>query len=178
MPDAFDRLAPHVLSVEGGYSDHPADRGGPTNHGITQATARRYGYAGDMRALTRDQALAIYRARYWSEPGFARLAVFAEPIAGELFDTGVNMGPATAVQLLQRALNVLAEGEPLKMDGDLGPITQARLRAYLAARRADGVEIVLKALNALQGERYIAIAERDPKQRAFLNGWLRARVWA
>lgn len=34
-------------------------RGGPTNWGITQATARAHGYTYDMRNLTREQALAI-----------------------------------------------------------------------------------------------------------------------
>ncbi|EMA4431440.1 TPA: glycosyl hydrolase 108 family protein, partial [Enterobacter hormaechei] len=48
-----------ILGKEGGYVDHPNDKGGPTNWGITQATARAHGYTGDMRNLTREQALAI-----------------------------------------------------------------------------------------------------------------------
>lgn len=34
---------------EGGYVDHPSDKGGPTRWGITQTTARAHGYTGDMR---------------------------------------------------------------------------------------------------------------------------------
>ncbi|WP_276203058.1 glycosyl hydrolase 108 family protein, partial [Enterobacter hormaechei] len=35
-----------ILGKEGGYVDHPNDKGGPTNWGITQATARAHGYTG------------------------------------------------------------------------------------------------------------------------------------
>lgn len=38
-----------ILSLEGGYVNNPADRGGATNWGITEATARAFGYKGDTR---------------------------------------------------------------------------------------------------------------------------------
>ena len=50
-----------ILSIEGGYSNNPADRGGETNWGITKATARANGYQGEMKALTREEAYAILR---------------------------------------------------------------------------------------------------------------------
>lgn len=176
MSDVFDRFIDPLIGREGGYSDHPADRGGPTRWGITQTTARRYGYTGAMSALPREEAVRIYRERYWREPGFNWVATRSEKVAEELLDTGVNMGPAVAVLLLQRALNVLYAGDPIKADGDIGPATLGRLRAYLDARPNDGEGILLKALNVLQGERYIHLAEANPSQRAFINGWLRTRV--
>jgi hypothetical protein len=36
--------------------------------------------------------------------------------------------------------------------------------------------VLLKAMNALQGERYIALAEARPENEAFLFGWLDNRV--
>jgi lysozyme family protein len=39
--------------------DHPADIGGPTRWGITQAVARRHGYTGEMHALPRHMAVAM-----------------------------------------------------------------------------------------------------------------------
>ena len=36
--------------------------------------------------------------------------------------------------------------------------------------------MLLRAMEALQGERYIALAERRPSQEAFLYGWLANRV--
>lgn len=58
-----------LLDREGGYVNHPADRGGPTGFGITEAVARANGYRGAMRALPRDEAAAIYRRLYWLRPG-------------------------------------------------------------------------------------------------------------
>ena len=60
-----------------------------------------------MRQLSRARAADIYRRLYWLRPGFDKVALRAPRIAAELFDTGVNMGTATAVGFLQRALNAL-----------------------------------------------------------------------
>lgn len=180
MADVFDRLMAHVLGNEGGYANHPDDRGGETNWGVTVAVARRYGYSGSMRSMTRAQAVDIYRARYWVEPGYDRIAALSEGVAGELFDTGVNMGPAVASTMLQRALNALKrQGKDypdLKADGDAGPATRAALQAFLQVRGKEGEAVLLKALNCIQGERYIDLAERRPANESFVYGWLRTRV--
>ncbi len=46
-----DKTIEGILGKEGGYVDHPSDKGGPTRWGITQTTARAHGYTGDMRNL-------------------------------------------------------------------------------------------------------------------------------
>ncbi len=51
-----DEIFNAILGKEGGYVNHPDDKGGPTNWGITQAVARAHGFTGDMRNLTRQQA--------------------------------------------------------------------------------------------------------------------------
>jgi lysozyme family protein len=43
-----------ILAMEGGYSLNPKDKGGATNWGITEATARD-GYTGEMINLTRTE---------------------------------------------------------------------------------------------------------------------------
>lgn len=180
MSDAFARLIDGVLGREGGYVNHPDDRGGETIWGITVGTARRYGYTGRMRDMTRAQAVDIYRAQYWTGPGFDRLSDLSEAVAEELFDTGVNMGPAVASTMLQRSLNALnRQGKDyadLKVDGDVGPATRTALSAYLKARGKEGDGVLLKALNALQGERYIELAEKRQANESFVYGWLRTRV--
>ena len=90
-----------LIDREGDYVNHPADRGGPTRFGITEAVARAHGYAGAMRQLPREQAEAIYRRIYWDRPRFAEVAKRSPATAAELFDTGVNMGPAVAATFLQ-----------------------------------------------------------------------------
>ena len=99
-----------VIDREGGYVDHPNDPGGPTRWGITAATARANGFAGDMRQFGRERAAAIYARTYWRGPGLDRIADRSPALAAELFDTGVNMGPPVAVGFLQRALNALNRG--------------------------------------------------------------------
>jgi len=170
-----------LIDREGGYVDHPADKGGPTCFGITQAVARANGYAGPMRHLPRGEAEAIYRRLYWSRPRLEEVAKRSPRLAAELFDTGVNMGPAVAVTFLQRALTALnrnaSDYADLTPDGRIGPATLTALDTFLALRgRSSGETVLLRALEALQGERYLRLAERRPANEAFLYGWLANRI--
>lgn len=176
----INQLIDNLIAREGGFTDHPADRGGPTRWGITQRIARAHGYAGDMRLFPRDAAASIYRRLYWLRPRFDQVAQHAPALAAELFDTGVNMGPAVAARFLQRALNGLnrnARDYPdMAVDGAIGPITLAALAAFLATRGPTGERVLLKAVEALQGERYLSLAESRPANEAFLYGWLANRI--
>ncbi len=176
----IERLIDEVIDREGGYVDHPADRGGATRYGITQAVARADGYAGSMRHFPRERAVRIYRRRYWTQPGFDGVAARAPALAAELFDTGVNMGPAVATGFLQRTLNALnrngRDWADLTPDGAVGPATLAALDALLATRGPDSEGVLLKAIEALQGERYVRLAETRPANEAFLYGWLAHRI--
>lgn len=169
-----------LIAREGGFVDHPADRGGATNWGITEQVARAFGYHGRMQDMPRGLAKAIYLERYWEAPKFHLVNEYSAPVAQELLDTGVNMGPGVAARFLQRTLNVLnAEGKhypDITVDGAIGRMTIAAMRAYLAHRGKDGHVVLVRALNALQGTRYIELAEARPSQEAFVHGWLLHRV--
>lgn len=169
-----------LIAREGGYVDHPADRGGPTNWGITEQVARAFGYHGRMQDMPRALAKSIYLERYWEAPKFNLVNEHSPAVAEELLDTGVNMGTGVAARFLQRALNVLnAEGKhypDIAVDGAIGRVTIAALRAYLGARGKDGHVVLLRALNAQQAVRYIELAEARPSQEAFVHGWLLHRV--
>jgi lysozyme family protein len=176
----IDKLIDDVIGREGGYSNHPADRGGATRWGITEAVARAHGYRGDMRSFPREEAVALYKRIYWTRPGFDRIAVMAPNVAAELFDTGVNMGPGVAVSFLHRALNALNRGASDYADIVPGvridDTTVDALAAYLRKRSPHGEAVLMKALEALQGERYLDLAERRPANEAFLYGWLANRL--
>lgn len=177
----IEPLIDALLEREGGYVNHPADRGGPTNFGITEAVARAHGYGGAMRSLPREEAVAIYRRLYWQRPRFDEVARRSAVLAAELFDTAVNMGPAVAVTFLQRALTALNRNSrdfpDLVPDGRIGAQTLSALDAFLALRgKAAGERVLLRALEALQGERYLRLAERRPANEAFLYGWLANRL--
>ena len=84
----IESLIDAVLDREGGYTNHPADRGGETNHGITAAVARANGYAGTMRDLPLDTALTIYRKLYWLAPRFEGLETDVETRRGRQLERG------------------------------------------------------------------------------------------
>jgi lysozyme family protein len=175
-----DQLIDDLIEREGGYVSHPADRGGLTRFGITEAVARAHGYAGAMAQLPRDEAAAIYKRLYWLRPRLDEVARRSARLAAELFDTGANMGPAVAVTFLQRALTALNRNgkdyPDLVPDGRVGERTLTALDAFLAARGESGESVILRAIEALQGERYLRLAERRPSNEAFLYGWLANRI--
>ena len=176
----IDDMIEATIGHEGGYSNHPADKGGPTRWGITERVARKNGYTGPMQSLPRSTAVAIYRNEYLIKPGFADVAVISVPIAAELFDTGVNMGPDVPSRWLQEWLNALNDGgkhyADINEDADIGPGTIKALKAYMAARGKDAETVMLKALNGSQCERYKQLARSRTANEAFVFGWLRTRV--
>ncbi len=176
-----DLLIGELIDREGGFVDHPADKGGATCFGITEAVARAHGFKGLMAAFPRDKAATIYARLYWLRPRFDEIATRAPRIAAEMFDTGVNMGPAVAATFLQRSLTALnrngADYPDLVPDGCIGRRTLDALDGFLRARgKKGGGTVLLRALEALQGERYLRLAERRPANEAFLYGWLANRI--
>lgn len=177
---AFEQAFAKTVGVEGDYSDDPADSGGPTRFGITERLARANGYMGEMRLLPFSFAKEIYQAQFWDALKLDAIAGLSAPIAEEVFDTAVNCSPGFAGTTLQRALNVLNRGATdygdVEADGLVGAITVAAMRAYLVKRGKDGETVLLRALNSLQGARYIELGETRPKDEAFTYGWFLNRV--
>ena len=108
----IDAMIDGVIDREGGFVNHPADKGGSTCFGITEAVARAHGYAGEMRRLPRAEAAAIYRRLYWLRPRMDEVARRSARLAAELFDTGqvhraaVLVDPALQHRSRSRLLSV------------------------------------------------------------------------
>jgi len=152
----FDKALAYVLRHEGGWSDHPLDPGGATNYGITLKTAQRHGInsKAELKAMSQAKAAEIYRADYWRFDG-----INDDRVATKVFDMAVNMGVATAVMILQKAVGAVA-------DGGIGPKT-------LAAVNAADPAAVLTGLCTGSKAHYLDITERKPSQLTFLKGWLK-----
>ncbi len=177
----IEQYLDELIKREGGYVNNPADRGGATKYGITQAVARENGYKGNMKDLPLDVAKAIYRKNYWTLPRFDQVNTLSSAVAEELLDTGVNCGTSFAKPLLQRALNLLnnqgkAGYADLEVDGVYGSETLRALKTYLAKRGKEGEKVLVRVLNIMQGQRYIEICERNPSQEQFFYGWISNRV--
>lgn len=176
----FDSVFSTTLAVEGGYVEDPSDSGGATKYGVTERVARANGYVGHMRDLPLSEAKRIAKAQYWDILRLDDVDRIAPAVAHELFDTAYNMGVGRAGAFLQRALNALnreqADYEDVAVDGAVGPMTVACLRAFAAKRGPQGLQVLNKALNVLQGAAYVELAERRQKDERFLFGWLLNRV--
>ncbi|KAG0289155.1 hypothetical protein BGZ98_003956, partial [Dissophora globulifera] len=139
---AFDEAFDHTVSLEGGYSNHRADRGGATKFGITEAVAHENGYTGPMESLPLEKAKEIYQRRYWNPLRLDAISVISHPIALKLFDVGVNMGIGTAGKFLQRTLNVLnrqqADYADMTVDGAIGPTSIAAFNTFMNKRKELG----------------------------------------
>lgn len=146
--DLFSKLVERVLSHEGGYVNNPKDPGGETQWGIAK---RSYPNV-DIRRLTREGAIAIYRRDFWERVQGDKLP---PEIAFQAFDAAVNHGVGNAVRWLQRAAGVAD-------DGHIGPVT---LSAIKKAQRAD---LVLN-FNAVRLEFYANLSTFP----TFGRGWTR-----
>lgn len=100
---SFDEALRRLLVHEGGYSNHPADPGGPTKYGITIIDYRKYikanGTADDVKRLTVDQAKKIYKEKYWDVLNCDALPPGLDYC---VFDYGVNSGVSRAGRVLRR----------------------------------------------------------------------------
>ena len=152
-----------VLAREGGYTDHPADRGGPTNYGITLARLQEWRKdfqpvvtADDVKAMTQDEARAIYRKHYIEIPGY--LGIDEPRLFDLVVDCAVNHGPSRATKWLQEALGVT-------QDGELGPRTLAALSRTWQPR-------LYRDIIASRIAFYGRIISRDHSQAVFASGWM------
>lgn len=146
-PDEFLEIIPHVLKLEGGYSNLSADPGGETNYGISK---RAFPHL-DIKNLTEAEAIEIYYTHYWLP---TRPHLIPPHLRFVVFDCAVNNGVRPAIRLLQELAGV-------HRDGVMGKITAAKAEkvtaeAYLAARK----------------RLYERIIARRPASRVFMGWWL------
>lgn len=161
-----------VFASEGGYSDHPNDRGGKTMMGITEGTlnsAYKSGIVGhnDVKKLTRAEAEKIYDKRFW---GPSKSNIMPWPLNLLNFDMAVNHGIGGGGKILQRAINVILVDSPIKVDGSIGNETLAALKACTS--NDEHMALFCTILLDMREKRFGEIVHSNPSQKAFLKGWL------
>lgn len=167
----FHKALKVIFEHEGFYSDDPDDRGGETIWGITKRVARSYGYKKQMILMPREIAEQIYRERYWDAMDLESVTNINPEIAIEMMECGVNMGCSIAISFLQKSLNALnrGKGRNLATDGVIGKNTLKVLRGL----PDKDFSTVVKMQNALQGSRYITLAQRNKSLKKFVRGWFK-----
>ncbi len=167
QPLTVDGMIDDILRSEGGFVNHLADRGGPTNFGITQDTLsgwlKRPATIDEVRALDVAVARQIFRANYFEQPGLDRLPAALQPI---VFDMAVLHGPSGGVKIMQQALNAL--GATCPTNGRVQAQTVSAAESALAQQGRPA------CINAMVDERirYVeAIVANNPSQGVFLQGW-------
>ena len=120
--DNFEKCLKLVLIHEGGWSEHPRDRGGATMKGVTLAVYQRHfgenKSKDDLRHITDVELEKIYRSGYWDKCLCDDLPAGVDYI---VFDAAVNSGPGRSAKWLQGAVGA-------KQDGGIGPKTIARVK--------------------------------------------------
>ncbi len=156
----IDELITEVMKAEGWdkYTNHPADRGGPTKWGITLKKWSEWrGYAcaaREVEMITEPQARDFYEKLYIIGPRFNHLPERIMPL---VVDCGVNHGVRRASKWVQRAVGT-------KQDGVLGPIS------LKAAMEANHISTHLRIV-AMRVKLYGRLVSSDHSQAVFAAGW-------
>jgi lysozyme family protein len=155
MNGNFSKSFEYVLDDEGGFSDNKKDPGGATNRGVTLRTwedwQRRQVSVQEIRDLTVDQVLPLYRARYWDA---VKADLLPNGVDYLVFDTAVNCGVSNAIKFIQQSLGV-------KDDGVIGPVT-------LTAIRTVDVDHLIDQYTQLRQKHYESLPTFDE----FGEGWM------
>jgi lysozyme family protein len=158
LTSTFDPALELLDEDEGGYVNNPADKGGPTNRGITLVTFRRWikdtATISDLKAITDEQIRLIYKRVFWD-------GVHADELPSGVdycvFDFAVNSGPARAIKYLQIALQPTYKGQ---IDGLIGPETLRAVRLVSAAT-------IIENITTLR-QQFVRGLSNYP---TFKNGW-------
>lgn len=158
-----------IIETEGGYVNHPADKGGPTKYGITQRTYSEYVgrevSINEVRNLSKEMAFDIYQSRYLIKPRITMIQ--NEFLKYLMLDMSVHHGPVRSIRMTQQVVNS-TELFSLNADGILGPISENAINTtydymgryftnIISHKRADFMR---------------SIVDNNPSQKVFLKGWL------
>lgn len=160
MDDHYKKIIAKVIEREGGatITNDSDDPGGLTKYGIS----KRANPDVDIENLTLDQAIDIYKERYWDSSKAEQLP---DELAECYFDMVVNAGRRRAVKILQEACN--HKGYNLVVDGMIGPNTIMACKGLDAER-----------FRAFRVKYYVELVNRKPTLMKYYFGWFRRAIEA
>ena len=155
-----EKLMPLIHKWEGGYVNHPNDKGGCTMKGVTISTFRKYfgenKTCSDLKNITDEQWLYVFNKGYWDTCKADEIN--NQSIANIIVDWAWMSGTKTAIKKIQKILGV-------ESDGIVGNQT------INAINTADQEKLFNNIYNKRE-EFYYNICENNSSQKVFLKGWL------
>lgn len=155
----FKKYAPKLLQLEGGYTNHPDDQGGPTNLGVSYKVYKAY--CGQERTIKDLQNMSygtwekIMKDLYWDKCRADEIE--NQSLAEIIADWCVNSG-LIAIRKVQEVVGC-------KSDGIVGPITLSMINS------SDAEQLHERIWKARQ-QFYINIVKKNERQKVFMNGWM------
>lgn len=155
----FKKYVPILLQIEGGYVNHPADKGGPTNRGVTLQTYKnhfgQHKTVEDLKKLSDKEWEQIIKTGYWDKCKADQID--SQAVAEIMVDWCINSGLI--------GLRKVQELVGAKPDGIVGPIT-------LSLINTSDPKILFDRIMAARRQYYINIVKKDPAKKVFMNGWI------
>lgn len=159
-----NKLVPHILKFEGGWSDDPDDLGNETMMGVTYKTYKLYckrkGYPQPtierLKNLSMDEFTDILKTMYWD--ACRADSIQSQGVANAIVDWAWNSGTATAAKEIQKVLGV-------KADGIIGNIT-------LSAINSQSPLPLFGRIKTARIKYIERICEARPENRKFYRGWM------
>lgn len=155
----FKKYAPKLLQLEGGYTNHPDDQGGPTNLGVSFKTYKEYcgqeKTIKDLQNMSYGTWESIMKDLYWDK--CLADEIENQSVAEIVVDWCVNSGMV--------GLRKVQEIVDTKPDGIAGPKTLAAING------SEQSELFDRIMNARK-QFYVNIVKRNPRQKVFMNGWM------
>lgn len=158
MADA-KKLIPFILKWEGGFANHPKDKGRATNKGITIATFRsfmgQHSTVEQLKNMTDEQWETIFEKGFWHPFGGDNIE--NQSIANICVDWAWCSGTRASIKQVQRLLGIAD-------DGIVGNVT-------LSAMNNANSKKLFEKIKSTRLSFVEAIVRRDPTQKVFLKGW-------
>ena len=138
---------------------HPADKGGPTNKGVTletyQAHFGSHKTVNDLKNIPYGEWQQIMKAGFWDKCKADNID--NQSVAEIIADWCVNSGMV--------GLRRVQELVGAKPDGVAGPIT-------LSLINSSDPEMLFNRIKMARNQFYINIVKRNPSQNVFMKGWM------
>ena len=157
----YRNIIPFIKRFEGGYVNHPNDKGGCTNMGVTISTFRQYygrnKTCEDLRKLTEEQWQYIFKKGFWDRIQGDKIECqsVANMIADYVWASGVY-----GIKYVQKLLGVSA-------DGVIGAKTLLAINSYPSSKE------LFERIRQRRLDHFDAIVKNNPSQKVFLKGWKR-----